>query len=116
MDSKIIFIDFEGPSIAKEEGRDEEEEVRMGCVSQGQYNSSRPQLFVLVHALTTHSVPLIFIYITAWMGEQRTERKGVRVRFSIKELVLQQMLALSGFGRPEIFGTGADDVNVGGLI
>lgn len=116
MDSKIIFIDFEGPSIEKEEGRDEEEEVRLRCVSQDQYNSSRPRLFVLVHTLTAHPVPLIFIYITAWMGEQRTERKGARVSFSIKELVLQHTLALFGFGRPEIFGPGADDVNISGLI
>lgn len=36
MDSKIIFIDFEGPSIEEEEGREEEEEeeVRV-CVEVG---------------------------------------------------------------------------------
>lgn len=90
--------------------------LRLGCVSQDQYNSPRPRVFVPVHTLTTHPVPLIFIYISAWMGERRTERKGVRVRFSIKELVQQQMLALSGFGSPEVSGAGADDVNIGGVI
>lgn len=34
MDSKIIFIDFVWPSIEKEEGREEEEEVR-ACVEVG---------------------------------------------------------------------------------
>lgn len=90
--------------------------LRLGCVSQGQYNSPRPQLFVPVHTLTAHPVPLIFIYISAWMGERRTERKRVKVRFSIKELVRQQMPALFGFESPEICGIGADDVNIGGVI
>lgn len=89
-------------------------------MSQDQYNTPRPQLFVPVHTLTTHPVPLLFIYISAWMGERRTktqrERERVRVRFSIKELVWQQMPALFGFGSPEIFGIGADDVNISGVI
>lgn len=46
------------------------------------------------------------------MKDTETER----VRFSIKELVRQQMPALFGFGSPEIFGIGADDVNISGVI
>ncbi len=88
MDSKIIFIDFEG-AVNRGEGGDVRggggESVcmcvcvcvcvcvlRLGCVSQGQYNRPRPQLFVPVHTLKTHPVPLLFIYISAWMGERRT--------------------------------------------
>lgn len=48
---------------------------RLGCVSQGQYNSPGPQLFVPVHTLTADPVPRIFIDISAWMGERGTERE-----------------------------------------
>lgn len=122
MDSKIIFIDFEGPSIEEvEKEREDEKEVRvcvlrLGCVSQGQYNSCRTRLFVPVHTLTAHPVRLVFIYISAWMGERMTEGKRVRLRFFIKEVVWQQMPTLFGFVSPEIFGIGANDVNIGGVI
>lgn len=35
-----------------------------------------PQLFVPVQTLAALPVPLLFIYISAWMGERRTEREG----------------------------------------
>lgn len=49
MDSKIIFIDFEEPSM---EDREEEEDLgvwvcvlRLRCVSQGQYNTPQTWAF-----------------------------------------------------------------------
>lgn len=82
-------------------------------MSQDQYNTpSFFFFFVPVHTLATHPVPLLFIYISAWMGERRT----LRERESIKEPLRQQMPALFGFGSPEIFGIGTDDVNISGVI
>lgn len=43
-----------------------------------------PEPFVPVHTLTTHTVPLIFIYISAWTGEQQTEEREWESGFPLK--------------------------------
>lgn len=83
MDSKIIFIDFEEPSIEENEGR-EGGRSECVCVFRGSdvchMANTIPRLFVPVQTLAAHPLPLLFIYISAWMGERRTltesEREG----------------------------------------